>query len=87
MSTVPLPQRSDSVRESTERTPIWTLNANAENPAANGNYGTTDQQEDRSAIQPPLKSMCDMHRRPDTVCCRTLKGDEERHLLDPDFVR
>lgn len=30
---------------------------------------------------------CDLHNRERTVCCRDLKGDDERHLVDPDIVR
>lgn len=30
---------------------------------------------------------CDLHNRERTVCCRDLKGDDERHLINPDIVR
>lgn len=32
-------------------------------------------------------SKCDQHNRERTICCRDLKGDDERSLLDPDIVR
>ncbi|POY73501.1 hypothetical protein BMF94_3438 [Rhodotorula taiwanensis] len=35
----------------------------------------------------PLAAKCDLHNRERTVCCRDLKGDDERHLVDPDIVR
>ncbi|GAA5881956.1 hypothetical protein JCM3774_002088 [Rhodotorula dairenensis] len=35
----------------------------------------------------PLSAKCDLHNRERTVCCRDLKGDDERHLVDPDIVR
>lgn len=30
---------------------------------------------------------CDRHNRPRAVCCRELRGEDERHLIDPDIVR
>lgn len=30
---------------------------------------------------------CDLHNRERTVCCRDLKGDDERSLIDPDVVK
>ncbi|GAA6000845.1 hypothetical protein JCM10207_004687 [Rhodosporidiobolus poonsookiae] len=35
----------------------------------------------------PLAAKCDVHNRERTVCCRDLKGDDERSLVDPDIVR
>ncbi|BGP13248.1 hypothetical protein JCM10213_004982 [Rhodosporidiobolus nylandii] len=35
----------------------------------------------------PLAAKCDLHNRERTVCCRDLKGEDERHLIDPDIVR
>ncbi|GAA5851065.1 hypothetical protein JCM8547_009169 [Rhodosporidiobolus lusitaniae] len=35
----------------------------------------------------PLAAKCDLHNRERTVCCRDLKGDDERSLVDPDIVR
>ncbi|TNY23961.1 VIT family-domain-containing protein [Rhodotorula diobovata] len=35
----------------------------------------------------PLAAKCDLHNRERTVCCRDLKGDDERHLINPDIVR
>lgn len=32
-------------------------------------------------------SKCDQHNRERTICCRDLKGDDERSLIDPDIVR
>ncbi|GAA6030111.1 hypothetical protein JCM8097_009266 [Rhodosporidiobolus ruineniae] len=40
-----------------------------------------------SAAQVPLAAKCDLHNRERTVCCRDLKGDDERSLVDPDIVR
>ncbi|ORY80749.1 membrane fraction protein [Leucosporidium creatinivorum] len=37
--------------------------------------------------QVPLASKCDQHNRERTICCRDLKGDDERSLIDPDIVR
>ncbi|CAH7686524.1 VIT family-domain-containing protein [Phakopsora pachyrhizi] len=30
---------------------------------------------------------CDKLTRPESVCCRDLRGDDERHLINPDIVR
>ena len=40
-----------------------------------------------SSALPPLATVCDVHKRPDSVCCRELKGDDERDLVDPAVVR
>lgn len=34
-----------------------------------------------------IAAKCDLHNRERTVCCRDLKSDDERHLVDPDIVR
>lgn len=36
--------------------------------------------------EPPLPVKCDRYGR-EGVCCKELKGDDERQLLDPDIVR
>jgi hypothetical protein len=35
----------------------------------------------------PLPSKCARDEREDGVCCKDLKGDDERTLIDPDVVR
>ncbi|BGP53180.1 hypothetical protein JCM8202_003696 [Rhodotorula sphaerocarpa] len=40
-----------------------------------------------TAAEVPLSAKCDLHNRERTVCCRDLKSDDERHLVDPDIVR
>ncbi|GAA5831245.1 hypothetical protein JCM11251_007807 [Rhodosporidiobolus azoricus] len=35
----------------------------------------------------PLAAKCDLHNRERVVCCRDLKGDDERSLIDPDVVK
>ncbi|EGG00490.1 uncharacterized protein MELLADRAFT_39660 [Melampsora larici-populina 98AG31] len=35
----------------------------------------------------PTLDKCDKHKRPQAICCRDLKGDDDRHLIDPDIVR
>jgi len=35
----------------------------------------------------PLQAKCARHDRTDGICCRELKGDDERTLIDPDVVR
>ncbi|CDO77405.1 hypothetical protein BN946_scf184857.g11 [Trametes cinnabarina] len=38
--------------------------------------------------QPPLPAKCDRHEpNRSGVCCKELKGDDERTLIDPDVVR
>jgi vacuolar iron transporter family protein len=40
------------------------------------------------ADQPtPLAAKCARNSRADGVCCKELKGDDERTLIDPDIVR
>lgn len=89
MASVKLPERSNSVREATERTPVWTLDSGAVNYGTNGtpSAGAARTADEAALVQPPLKALCDTHNRPDAVCCRTLKGDDERNLLDPDVVK
>ncbi|CAE7197602.1 unnamed protein product [Rhizoctonia solani] len=41
-----------------------------------------------SEHEPPLPSKCDRNSQArDGVCCKELKGDDERDLIDPDVVR
>ncbi|KAF9515020.1 hypothetical protein BS47DRAFT_1381693 [Hydnum rufescens UP504] len=35
----------------------------------------------------PLPVQCDRHSMEGHVCCKTMKGDDERTLIDPDIVR
>lgn len=35
----------------------------------------------------PLVAKCARHSRADGVCCKDLRGDDERTLIDPDVVR
>lgn len=35
----------------------------------------------------PLAAKCARTSQPDGVCCKELKGDDERTLIDPDVVR
>ncbi|SCZ92440.1 BZ3500_MvSof-1268-A1-R1_Chr5-2g07858 [Microbotryum saponariae] len=60
----------------TSAAPVWSLQAGPEtslNGSANADV--------------PLASKCDQHNRERTICCRELKGDDERSLIDPDVVR
>lgn len=79
MSTSKLPPRKDNVVKSAHENPVWTLSSTTAD-ASGGERASP-------AAEPPLTSMCDVHARPDAVCCRTLKGDDERSLIDPDIVK
>jgi hypothetical protein len=35
----------------------------------------------------PLTSKCARNDRADGICCKDLKGEDERTLIDPDVVR
>ena len=35
----------------------------------------------------PLAAKCDRHSTPRDVCCKTLRSEDERTLIDPDVVR
>ncbi|OAX34251.1 DUF125-domain-containing protein [Rhizopogon vinicolor AM-OR11-026] len=39
------------------------------------------------ALSPPLLAKCDRNDRQDGICCRDLKDDDDRTLIDPDIVR
>jgi vacuolar iron transporter family protein len=39
------------------------------------------------ALTPPLPAKCDRNDRSDGVCCKDLKDDDDRTLIDPDIVR
>ncbi|TIC32507.1 DUF125-domain-containing protein [Wallemia mellicola] len=66
-----LPKRSQQVRERNESNPVWQTRA------------TSSDEETYAEGSSPGK--CDKHAR--GVCCRELKGDDERNLIDPDFVK
>ncbi|KAH7882998.1 VIT family-domain-containing protein [Phlebopus sp. FC_14] len=40
-----------------------------------------------SAGLPPLPARCDRHGREDGICCKELKDDDDRTLVNPDIVR
>lgn len=51
---------------------------------------TQDDSDNRPASalsNTPTLDKCDKNRRPQAICCRDLKGDDDRHLIDPDIVR
>ncbi|GAA6010922.1 hypothetical protein JCM11491_004602 [Sporobolomyces phaffii] len=53
--------------------PVWSLESGPQTPSGSSEV--------------PLASKCDVHNRERTVCCRDLKGDDERALVNPDIVR
>ncbi|KAH8112893.1 membrane fraction protein [Phellopilus nigrolimitatus] len=69
---VPLPRRETNTSDlSSNHPPIWAV-ANTGAPA----------------VDTPLPSKCDRHSNiREGVCCKELKGDDERSLVDPDVVR
>ncbi|KAF7798139.1 hypothetical protein EIP86_009355 [Pleurotus ostreatoroseus] len=61
-------------------------------PARNGNGGSTKKPPvwsiSEAAVPAPLPSKCFRHEPSRSgVCCKELKGDDERTLVDPDVVR
>jgi len=40
-----------------------------------------------ASLPVPLPAKCDRHGQPGGVCCKELKGEDDRHLVDPDIVR
>ncbi|KDQ18295.1 hypothetical protein BOTBODRAFT_28709 [Botryobasidium botryosum FD-172 SS1] len=59
--------------------PIWSLSAPDARPSSSGS--PTD-------LVTPLPAKCAAHTDVrEGVCCKTLKGDDERTLIDPDIVR
>ncbi|KAG2357460.1 hypothetical protein BDR07DRAFT_1363144 [Suillus spraguei] len=38
-------------------------------------------------LTPPMVARCDRHDRQDGICCKDLKDDDNRTLIDPDIVR
>ncbi|THH08224.1 hypothetical protein EW145_g2844 [Phellinidium pouzarii] len=70
---VPLPRKqNDTADHRSSRPPIWAVSSAV--PAA--------------SAEPPLPAKCDRHSGiREGVCCKELKGDDERSLVDPDVVR
>jgi hypothetical protein len=54
-----------------DRPPVWSL----------------EQSDAANAPEVPLPAKCDRHGQPGGICCKELKDDDERHLVDPDVVR
>ncbi|GAA99019.1 uncharacterized protein L969DRAFT_91836 [Mixia osmundae IAM 14324] len=69
-----LPRRSKPTHSA-----VWSLSAAPASPAPAPSDGQT--------TTPVPVTVCDKHNRPDRVCCRELKGDDERTLVDPAVVR
>ncbi|KAL4072195.1 VIT family-domain-containing protein [Scleroderma yunnanense] len=38
-------------------------------------------------VSPPLQAKCNRHGRQDGICCKDLKDDDDRTLINPDVVR
>ncbi|KAG1737560.1 VIT family-domain-containing protein [Suillus paluster] len=43
--------------------------------------------ESNGTLSPPLLEKCDKHGRQDGVCCKDLKDEDNRMLIDPDIIR
>ncbi|KAG2136006.1 VIT family-domain-containing protein [Suillus clintonianus] len=43
--------------------------------------------ESNGTLTPPLVEKCDRHGRQDGVCCKELKDEDDRILIDPDVIR
>ncbi|KZS88564.1 DUF125-domain-containing protein [Sistotremastrum niveocremeum HHB9708] len=89
---VPLPSRPRA--EGTPQALNGHANGNAHsNGHTNGNgngYGSTNPVwalNPQPTPQTPLISKCDRHHRDGGICCKELKDDDERRLVDPDIVR
>jgi vacuolar iron transporter family protein len=71
---VALPQRpksSEDYDQANKRPPVWSLG----------------QSSVANAPEVPLPAKCNKHDQPGGICCKELKDDNERHLVDPDIVR
>lgn len=60
------------------------LNSNSGNPSKQPVWSLESA---NGGISPPLQAKCDRHGRRDGVCCKDLKDDDDRTLIDPDVVR
>lgn len=67
---------------------------NQDNPQPPSVWAYTNEESNENDERPssavsitPTLDKCDKHRRPQAICCRDLKGDDDRHLIDPDIVR
>ncbi|GAA6060298.1 hypothetical protein JCM10212_002939 [Sporobolomyces blumeae] len=69
---VALPRRNLANADQPIR-PVWSLESGPQTPGGSNEV--------------PLAAKCDVHNRERTVCCRDLKGDDERALVNPDIVR
>jgi len=43
--------------------------------------------ESNGTLSPPLPEKCDKHGRQDGICCKDLKDEDNRLLIDPDVIR
>lgn len=55
----------------------------AVNPASEPLWALTATE----STEAPLSAKCDRHSMPRDVCCKTLRSEDERTLIDPDVVR
>ena len=71
---VPLPHRNNAADTGTsKKPPVWSISDRG--PAA-------------ASVPVPLPAKCDRHVPGRSgVCCKELKDDDERTLIDPDIVR
>ena len=99
---VPLPRKDRRQNATSETTltgsqpPIWTVTSPSSSEADGNDYGGGDGGGVNGngvggsvgGLETPLLAKCDRHStRRDGVCCKELKGEDERSLVDPDVVR
>lgn len=66
---------------------------NSFTPASSSNNTPQDRLNNLSSDQPTNimtttnLNKCDKQSRPEAICCRDLRGEDERHLINPDIIR
>ena len=75
MASVQLPRRDEAIVQAALRNPAWAITEGHEKATY------------PDAAELPVPQKCQAEGRPDKVCCRSLKGDDERTLVNPAVVK
>ena len=67
----PRPRSAEDINQTNKKPPVWSL----------------QQSSAIDAPEVPLPAKCDRHGQPGGICCKELKDDDERQLVDPNVVR
>lgn len=75
MASVQLPRRDEAIVQAALRNSAWAITEDHEKAT------------EPDTAELPVPQKCQAEGRSDKVCCRSLKGDDERTLVNPAVIK